>query len=83
MKYQKMVFNVVVEIIFLKFCLINEICFVFLISLKEDKVNRMVLKMAEIQVNVKLSDNISKFTIKLLGYILEVYLLNKGVNLFD
>lgn len=83
MKYRKMFFNVVVEIIFLKFCLINEICCVFLISLKEDKVNRMVLKMAEIQVNVKLSDNISKFTIKLLGYILEVYLLNKGVNLFD
>lgn len=83
MKYRKMVFNVVVEIIFLKFCLINEICCVFLISLKEDKVNRMVLKMVEIQVNVKLSDNISKFTIKLLGYILEVYLLNKGVNLFD
>lgn len=83
MKYRKMVFNVVVEIIFLKFCLINEICCVFLISLKEDKVNRMVLKMAEIQVNVKLSDNTSKFTIKLLGYILEVYLLNKGVNLFD
>lgn len=48
MKYRKMVFNVVVEIIFLKFCLINEICCVFLISLKEDKVNRMVLKMAEI-----------------------------------
>lgn len=83
MKYWKMVFNVVVEIIFLKFCLINEICCVFLISLKENKVNRMVLKMAEIQVNVKLSDNISKFTIKLLGYILEVNLLNKYVNLFD
>lgn len=37
----------------------------------------MVLKMAETQVNAKLSDNTSKFTIKPLGYILEVYLLNK------
>lgn len=72
-----MVSNVVVEIIFLKLCLINEICCVFLISSKEDKVNRMVLKMAETQVNAKLSDNTSKFTIKPLGYILEVYLLNK------
>lgn len=49
MKYRKMVFNVVVEIIFLKFCLIDEnCCGFFLISLKENKVNRMVLKMAEI-----------------------------------
>lgn len=82
MKYRKMVSNVV-EIIFLKLCLINEIWCVFLISSKEDKVNRMVLKMAETQVNAKLSDNTSKFTIKPLGYILEVYLLNKGVNLPD
>lgn len=83
MKYRKTVSNVVVEIIFLKLCLINEICCVFLISSKENKVNRMVLKMAETQVNAKLSDNTSKFTIKPLGYILEVYLLNKGVNLPD
>lgn len=53
----------------------------FLISSKENTVNRMVLKMAETQVNAKLSDNTSKFTIKTLGYILDVYLLKKGVNL--
>lgn len=53
----------------------------FLISSKENTVNRMVLKMAETQVNAKLSDNTSKFTIKPLGYILDVYLLKKCFNL--
>lgn len=56
----------------------------FLISSKENTVNRMVLKMAETQVNAKLSDNTSKFTIKPLGYILDVYLLKKVlICLFD
>lgn len=51
---------------------------VFYISSKENKVNRMVLKMAETQVNAKLSDNTSKLMIKPLDYIVEVNLLNKN-----
>lgn len=38
----------------------------------------MVLKMAETQVNAKLSDNTSKLMIKPLDYIVEVNLLNKN-----
>lgn len=56
---------------------------VFYISSKENKVNRMVLKMAETQVNAKLSDNTSKLMIKPLDYIVEVNLLNKNHLLID
>lgn len=63
---------------FLKLCSYDENCCVFYTSSKENKVNRMVLKMAETQVNAKLSDNTSKLMIKPLDYILEVNLLNKN-----